>query len=519
MGRLRIQDELQDQSFISGPLALCGLIVFEILFTLAAYGQSRTVKFRHYLVVHSGEDYKKILSGKYVTDQVAVGPTLFGCLAALIAMTIITYLVLKKWGKIVPGPIITPLFMILTISTVYQNYVGEPYREHIVDQGQPWVRSTITALRAPYSHIESIAIGLVVFFGVIWLSKALSELRLEDFEYRLLLYFCWILCFASCFGTFLRFGARQLQPGEVLKFLALFITGVGYQKIQQKEEIRRLYLATLLLEFAVIFLVVRDFGNAMILGIILLTVLFVTFSLRTAMMFTGAGSAFLFLFFKIYPIIKKDSNITWRVEDTFKGLTQARSGSKNHETRVALFAALKNGLMGGGAGANEYLLNNENAYTDVVFDGIISLFGVMTALFLVWCLIRLINACGVHAMDAGQNYLFYFYANTMMVILGSQAIIHIGGNLNILPFTGIILPFVSRGGTAMLMSFAEIGFALGGRIPDSRVLPAVRYTEKLLNRVRPTIGKQLERVENHVTGKLKTLLKKCCGIYTKRHGS
>ena len=75
MGRLRIQDELQDQSFISGPLALCGLIVFEILFTVAAYGQSRTVKFRHYLVVHSSENYKKILSSKYVTDQVAVGPT------------------------------------------------------------------------------------------------------------------------------------------------------------------------------------------------------------------------------------------------------------------------------------------------------------------------------------------------------------------------------------------------------------------------------------------------------------
>ena len=207
-------------------------------------------------------------------------------------------------------------------------------------------------------------------------------------------------------------------------------------------------------------------------------------------------------------MIRQDSNITWRVEDTFRGLTYAMAGRKNHEPRVALFAALKNGIFGGGAGANEYLLNNEHAYTDVAFDGVVSLFGVATALMLVVCLICLIHACRVQTADAGQNYPFYFYANTMMLILGSQAIIHIGGNLNILPFTGIILPFVSRGGTAMLMSFTELGFALGGRIPNTMVQPTARWIEMLLERFRPKAGKKLEQVEHFVIKRFKVIAEK-----------
>jgi cell division protein FtsW len=41
--------------------------------------------------------------------------------------------------------------------------------------------------------------------------------------------------------------------------------------------------------------------------------------------------------------------------------------------------------------------------------------------------------------------------------LSTQALINIGGVLGLLPITGIVLPFVSYGATAMVVSLAAMG--------------------------------------------------------------
>ena len=54
----------------------------------------------------------------------------------------------------------------------------------------------------------------------------------------------------------------------------------------------------------------------------------------------------------------------------------------------------------------------------------------------------------------------------MVIILATQAVIHIGGNLNIIPFTGVILPFLSKGGASTIVVFITLGLALGGLVSD-----------------------------------------------------
>lgn len=486
------------RTFIKGPLTIFCLIVVQLLFVLTALAQSRMVQFRHILwwTDAAGERHQQ-----FQTEQLPVWPSLLASFGVLILLLFVLYFFLSSL-EIEPGPVLVPLFLLLTLSVVYQNYVGEPYIESLgvfpAGQSPEWV--PVALLRAPWSHLRSIVLGAVAFFAAIWLSKICSRLVLNDTEYLFLLGLCWLFCLFSMGGTFLRIGSTQLQPGEILKFLSIFLTGIGYQKITQNPFIRNLFLGTLAFEFLILLLIVQDYGNAAVLMLVLLAVI----SLTCKFWFTLAVTLFGGVVAAVgaYGIVRfrPDSNAAWRLKDTLVGLTRFYADANyhsNHDNRVALFAALKDGIWGSGVGLHSnYLLNNQYAYTDFLFDGVVSFFGVGMGLVLVLCLIKIIRVCCVRSDDTGQDYAFYFYANAMSVILAAQGIIHIGGNLNILPFTGIIYPFASRGGTAMVLSFAELGFALGGRIPDRKVQSIVDRINGKLESSRRITGPAADRLSD-----------------------
>jgi cell division protein FtsW len=46
------------------------------------------------------------------------------------------------------------------------------------------------------------------------------------------------------------------------------------------------------------------------------------------------------------------------------------------------------------------------------------------------------------------------------VLIVSQAFINIGGMVGVLPLTGIPLPFISHGGTALFITLFEVGIIM-----------------------------------------------------------
>jgi cell division protein FtsW len=48
----------------------------------------------------------------------------------------------------------------------------------------------------------------------------------------------------------------------------------------------------------------------------------------------------------------------------------------------------------------------------------------------------------------------------IVILIVSQAFVNIGAMVGVLPLSGITLPFISHGGTALLMTLAEIGIVL-----------------------------------------------------------
>ena len=48
----------------------------------------------------------------------------------------------------------------------------------------------------------------------------------------------------------------------------------------------------------------------------------------------------------------------------------------------------------------------------------------------------------------------------IVIMIVSQAFVNIGAMVGVLPLSGIPLPFISHGGTALFMTLAEVGIVL-----------------------------------------------------------
>jgi cell division protein FtsW len=115
------------------------------------------------------------------------------------------------------------------------------------------------------------------------------------------------------------------------------------------------------------------------------------------------------------------------------------------------------GLFGVGLGASrarwDYL---PNAHTDFIFAIIGEETGLLGALAVIGlCLILALT--GWLIASRAPDRFGRMIAAGIIGWLSAQALINIGGVLGVLPITGIVLPFVSYGATAMVVSLAAVG--------------------------------------------------------------
>ena len=131
------------------------------------------------------------------------------------------------------------------------------------------------------------------------------------------------------------------------------------------------------------------------------------------------------------------------------------NGAGYQQTR-ALSAAASGGLFGQGAG-NGWLKNIVAANTDMVWAMLCEELGLIVAI----CAILAIVALAVFTVkNAARNRSSYYViagcaaVTTMMV----QVALNVFGSLDILPFTGVTFPFVSRGGSSLLACWALLSY-------------------------------------------------------------
>jgi cell division protein FtsW (lipid II flippase) len=136
----------------------------------------------------------------------------------------------------------------------------------------------------------------------------------------------------------------------------------------------------------------------------------------------------------------------------------ADPSGRSYQIVQSLLAIANGGLLGRGPGLGSPGLVPVS-HSDFIFVSIVEETGLLGALGLL-LLLGLVTVRGLrtalHAPDSFRRFL----AAGLTAYLVSQSILIIGGNLRLLPLTGVTLPFVSYGGSSLLTSYLALLFLL-----------------------------------------------------------
>lgn len=312
---------------------------------------------------------------------------------------------------------------------------------------------------------ESFGIRQTTWLGIsiVALTLAARYLKhlsfLKNYKYLFLSGGLLITALTLAFGTnplgigprlWLGIGGIYFQPSEPLKIL-LVIYLAAY--LADRPHIRLSSLPLLIPTLTVtglallLLIVQRDLGTASIFIFIFTIFLFIATGRRRILIGTG-----LFLLIVLLIGYYSIDIIHIRVVGWLNPWDDPTGNS--YQIIQSLLAVANGGTLGRGLGIGSPLLVPV-AISDFIFAAIAEetgLFGTLGMIAIIW----LILARGlIIALRAPDNFRRYLAAG-IVTYLGVQSLLIIGGNLRLVPLTGVTLPFVSYGGSSLLTSFIAL---------------------------------------------------------------
>ncbi|HEX2035969.1 MAG TPA: FtsW/RodA/SpoVE family cell cycle protein [Chloroflexota bacterium] len=268
-------------------------------------------------------------------------------------------------------------------------------------------------------------------------------------------------------GVRLWLGVRGLsfQPSEMLKvLLVIFLAGylVDKRELLTTEQFRwgpvRLppmpYLAPLLAMWGISLALLtwqRDLGAALLFFGVFLVMLYLAVG-RVSYVVAGCG-LFLAGGLLCYRLF---SHVRLRVELWLNPWVDPLN--RSYQIAQALYAAGSGGLFGAGLGQG-YPLYIPAAHTDFPFIALAEEGGLAAALALL-LLYALLVTRGLQVALQARLPFNQLLAAGLTAVLALQTVVIVGGNLKVIPLTGVTLPFVSYGGSSLLANFLIIGILL-----------------------------------------------------------
>lgn len=245
-------------------------------------------------------------------------------------------------------------------------------------------------------------------------------------------------------------GSFRLQPAEFVKLALAIYLGAWFS---HKEKSR--FLAFSLLLFAVMLLIMLqpDFGTA---SIVLAEAIIIYFLSGGSMFYFIIGSPI--VAFVGYLLIKLEPYRAVRLT-SFLNLGNSLTGTDYHVKQV-LIALGAGGVFGLGIGNSiqKYAYLPENV-TDSIFPIIAEEFGFLGATLLILLFAFLVYRGFFIASNARDKF-GKLLACGIIAFVGIQIIINLGAMTALFPLTGVPLPFISFGGSALIVDLAAMGILL-----------------------------------------------------------
>jgi cell division protein FtsW len=252
------------------------------------------------------------------------------------------------------------------------------------------------------------------------------------------------------------FGPIRLQPSELAKLaLLLFCADLLARRSHRLNE-SRLTLRPVLLVGGVVaglILVQSDLGAAIVIGAIVVSVLFLAgIPLARLSGVVGLATAGL-LFMALRESYRRDRLLIF----LHPGADPLDSG---YQITQSLTGVASGGLFGVGLGASRAKYGFlPNAHTDFIFAIIGEELGLIGAVLVVGLFLTF-AVLGVRTALAAPDRFGMLVAGGITAWILTQALVNIGGVLGLLPITGLTLPFISFGGSSLVVTMAATGILL-----------------------------------------------------------
>ncbi len=269
----------------------------------------------------------------------------------------------------------------------------------------------------------------------------------------------------------LRFGSFSFQPSEFSRFV--LVEYLAYSMSRKLDRLEDFYIGFLphvmvLGIFIILIMLQPDFGSAVILGAITWIMMFVggvrvKYLLSSLMM--GIPIVLLFLVSADYRIQRVIA--FW---DPWK-----HASDLGYQTIHSLMAFGTGGLWGAGVGKGyQKLFYLPEPHTDFIFSVIGEELGFAGVLLIIGLYVLIILKGIKVAMDAKEPF-ESFFALGLTAAMGLQVCVNMGVALALLPTKGLTLPFLSYGGTSLVLNMASIGFLMniGAKTAKNEQLPIV----------------------------------------------
>ncbi len=254
----------------------------------------------------------------------------------------------------------------------------------------------------------------------------------------------------------LRLGSFSFQPSELTR-LSLIVY-LAYSLSKKQDRLENFYVGFLphvlvLSVFAAMILLQPDFGSVVILGIITWIMMFVggvriSHLLTSLLVLIPVGCLFL---------ISADYRMQ-RIASFWDPWQHAANGG--YQAVHSLMAFGTGGIWGVGIGKGyQKLFYLPEPHTDFIFSVIGEEFGLIGVLIILG-LYALILIKGIRiAMDTEDPFASLL-AMGLTAAIGIQVCINMGVTLALLPTKGLTLPFLSYGGTSLLINMASVGILM-----------------------------------------------------------
>ena len=344
-------------------------------------------------------------------------------------------------------------------SIIRQLPDADPYLFPMVAFLSGWGLLSVWRLDPSFGARQALwfVVSIMIFLFGLGLPSSLDFLR--KYKYILLSSGLLLTALTLIFGTNpIGYGPRlwlgccglYFQPSEPLKLLLVaYLASYLADRLPIKLNAVPLIYPTFLLSGIAILLLLfqRDLGTASIFIALYTIVIFLATGRRRTLLF----SAVLLVFMGVVGYYLIDI-IRARIDSWINPWNDPSGGS--YQIIQSIVAIANGGLNGRGPGLGSPALVPV-AISDFIFAAIAEETGLVGTVGLI-TIFGILLVRGLRIALCAPDIFRRLLAAGITSYLGVQALLIIGGNLRLLPLTGVTLPFISYGGSSLLTSFVAL---------------------------------------------------------------